>query len=151
MILKPCGKCSKHKPVSNFYKRSGGKQHLRRSWCKECEAIAAKRQIKEGDPVKRKAYKKKLYLHWNAQWETILLQHFSEKCADCQQAFPMWLFEYHHLVPLLDSRVRRIGNLRYNKPTDKRLKALLGVVQLCPNCHKIRHHDRERLSVNQTV
>jgi len=72
---------------------------------------------------------------------TNLRAMFGPACVECGWELPPQVFEYHHLDPATKN-----GALSMHWGW-KRVKAYVerGVVQLCPTCHRLRHHnEREK-------
>lgn len=75
MQTKKCSKCSKEKPVSEFYKDRGRKDGLY-PWCSVCKKAHDKNHS-------RYAGRKK---EWRAKIRKIVIQHYGSKCVCCGES-----------------------------------------------------------------
>lgn len=65
-----------------------------------------------------------------------MVEHFGDKCYDCDTTFPQCVYEFHHLDPN-EKDVNPSKALTWSE--DRMWKELNKCIMLCSNCHKIRH------------
>jgi hypothetical protein len=168
---KKCSKCGEVKPLEGFCKDRWNKDG-RKSNCREC-AKAMTRKWRKANPEKmreqnrrwraanpercrgidRKKYatdpekvkicvrraRKKMQSRNYAR----LIEMFGPACLDCDREYPMPIYDYHHLDPSTKKGNLMVGHWKW-----ERVKAYveIGVVQLCPTCHRLRHFTERELA-----
>lgn len=72
-----------------------------------------------------------------------IVDHFGDKCLDCNQTFPQYVYQFHHLDP-----TEKDVNPSYamTQRPSKMWEELNKCVMLCANCHLIRHHGKEAIN-----
>jgi hypothetical protein len=77
-----------------------------------------------------------------------IVKHFGNKCHDCEQSYPQYVYQFHHLDP-----TKKDVNPSYamTQRPSKMWEELDKCIMLCANCHMIRHHGIESEVVNATT
>lgn len=84
------------------------------------------------------AHQKKI----KAENHSKIIQVFGPACLDCGREYPMEIFDYHHLDPSTKDR-----RLDFRWPWERVEVYIQGCVQLCPTCHRLRHHKERAATV----
>lgn len=116
MKEKQCSKCKKHKPVSEFGKRSDRPDGLV-SACKEC--------LRKDMAEKRKQFKIKC------------VEYLGGCCSSCGYNKCLAALEFHHNIPSEKDFVVNTGKTR--NFTEEVKKELDKCSLLCANCHREEH------------
>lgn len=74
---------------------------------------------------------------YNRKRKKKIVDHFGNKCHDCENVFPQYVYQFHHLDP--SSKDVNPSYAITSNP-NKMWKELEKCVMLCANCHMIRHH-----------
>lgn len=147
-----CTSCLLDKPEDDFYFGSYRRQDGSRKRVKTCKQCAGEARLlyyhTKEDKVKkatnskkyREANKDKIKLHnkeMRDERKLKIVELCGNKCADCQQSFPTYVYDFHHLNPNeKDSNLATIMSHRW----DTLAVELSKCIMLCSNCHRIRHH-----------
>lgn len=111
-MLKKCSCCEEEKEKDQFYKKGKRLQ----SMCKKCfNSYCAER--------------------WR-QRKIKAVEYKGGECLDCNNKYPMAVYEFHHLDPnekeFAWNKMRLVSDDKLYNELDK-------CVLLCANCHRIRH------------
>jgi hypothetical protein len=115
-----CTKCNQEKDINEFYKQKDRKKGVY-SHCKVCK-----------DKVSNDKWKQR------REWA---INYKGGKCLDCNQVYPPYVYDFHHLDPAskdIDWSKMRIVKL------ETMIAELDKCVLLCSNCHRHRHYSVER-------
>jgi len=118
---KQCHDCKEFKPVTTefYYFRKIEPCHPYAA-CKVCTKLRAATRAR-GRRRRRKLE---------------AIEYKGGKCQDCQQTFPVCVFDFHHVDP--SQKDFTIGE--HMDISEKKLRAELDkCVLLCSNCHRMRH------------
>jgi len=120
---KLCSVCQKWKDVEYaWYKVTRGDKVYTNSHCKDC--TNARSRCLAAD-LKRKA-----------------VNYKGEKCYDCGELFPDYIYDFHHRDP--SAKDFKVSNhLTRNMDWQKVKDELDKCDMLCSNCHRHRHYDKD--------
>lgn len=79
------------------------------------------------------------------------IEYLGGKCNDCNQIFPHYVYDFHHIDQ--DLKSANLNKL-LNCSLDKVFKEIKNCVLLCANCHRIRHkaeHNRKARSQEEIL
>ncbi len=114
-----CTKCNQDKDISQFYKQKDRKKGVY-SRCKQCKDSESN-------------LKRKLRREWAINYK-------GGKCVDCEQTYPLYVYDFHHLDPeLKDIDWNKMRLVKHETMVAELNKCVL----LCSNCHRIRHHSQK--------
>ena len=137
MYKKTCTKCKKVKDLSLFGKRiyeyPEGIRTYYRTQCNPCRVLM--QHYIYYTPARRDARKAQ-----RQRTKEELVQRFGNKCQDCKQSFPPYVYDFHHLDPT--QKDNQVSKLILYK-TEKLEQEVAKCVMICSNCHKIRHHNED--------
>ena len=133
MDVKLCTKCKELKPLTLFgtriYKDRSYSKVYYRARCNPCRVKETQKaytpEVREYRKLKRQNKKKEL------------VARFENKCLDCQNTFPYYVYEFHHLEDT--KKDYSIGKILLDNHI-KLENEISKCVMLCANCHKIRHN-----------
>lgn len=134
MQTKICNNCRVEKETSEFHPNKSCKLGVIGT-CRKCSAERINTWY--GDNRTRR---QALANSKNQRRKQEVVQHFGDKCFDCSQTFPQYVYQFHHLDP-----IKKDVNPSYamtKRPTEM-WKELEKCVMLCANCHMIRHFRKE--------
>lgn len=129
--FKVCNYCLKEKPLVDFHKNKQC-SYGRTGTCKVC--LANKRSVWYNS---NRARRQEEANNRNRQRKAYIVEHFGGICFDCQQQYPQYVYEFHHLDPT-QKDVNPSKALSWRE--DRMWKELDKCIMLCSNCHKIRHY-----------
>lgn len=69
-----------------------------------------------------------------------VVDHFGDKCLDCNQTYPQYVYQFHHLDP--NEKDVNPSYALTRRPTEM-WNELSKCVMLCANCHMIRRFGKE--------
>lgn len=131
---KVCRKCSVEKPLKDFHPNKACDRGVVGT-CRECtqshkRVWYSKNQERRSRDSRDRARAGKLRA----------IKYMGEKCFDCKQTYPPYVYQFHHLDMSVKER-----NPSYLQTSvwDKQKAELDKCVMLCSNCHMIRHYSRE--------
>lgn len=132
-----CRKCELEKPLSDFYKDRQEKNYLRQF--KDCKKCSNKRNRKIYFESYQTKYRQKLsnkeqHRHQLNKQKAVDL--FSNKCLDCNNSFPMQVYDFHHLDP---TTKEKSPSQLWGHKWETIKQELDKCVMLCANCHRLRH------------
>jgi hypothetical protein len=135
---KDCRKCGRRRLHEDFSKDPSNKYGLA-YWCKECAAANARRchALKTTPKWKAKRSAQGRALRIQVKQQAVAL--LGGKCTDCQQEFPMSVFDFHHIDPT--QKDFSVG--KYKIWNDRLQAELKKCILLCANCHRIRHFEED--------
>jgi len=124
-----CKKCKEVKEITSFTKSKVcrfGYTHT----CLECNRKRWSPYYKENREERKVVENKK-----NRDRKTLLVNHFDNKCFDCNNSFPDCVYDFHHIDPT----TKDFKLSSYRSISDKLWEEVNKCVMLCSNCHRIRH------------
>ena len=128
-----CNVCSVEKSLTDFYPYKSpwsGKPMWTRK-CKVCQTeYRRERRAKERDKHNNDTLNRRRAIKEKA------VEYKGGKCTDCQQVFPLCVYDFHHLDP--SEKETNPGNL-FGRRWENVIAELDKCVLLCANCHRIRH------------
>lgn len=130
MILKRCNKCGASKELKAFHKNKQCK-HGRTGTCRVCIDDYRANWYQENKKKKQQQLNQRL-----RQRKRDVVEHFGNRCNDCGQSFPPFVYEFHHLDPTQKDVNPSAAMRRSEKNMWKELDKC---IMVCSNCHKIRH------------
>ena len=68
------------------------------------------------------------------------VEYFGNKCCDCEQTFPDYVYDFHHL----ENKKFTIARMLHRKWEDI-VEELAHCVMICANCHRIRHYEEQHV------
>lgn len=131
-----CPKCGQNKLTSEFAKNKNKKDGLG-SWCKSCTNVIVK--LWYDKPENKLKHKNKL-LNRRELNKKKLVEHFGNRCLDCDNSYPSCCYDFHHLDG--STKENSFANMNTNG-WESISKEIIGkCVMLCSNCHRIRHYEQ---------
>jgi len=124
-----CKKCKEEKDITSFTKSkqcSFGFTHT----CLVCNRQRWSPYYKLNREERKAVENKK-----NREKKALLVDHFGNKCFDCNQEFPDCVYDFHHIDPTQ----KDLKLSSYRAVSDSLWKEADKCVMLCSNCHRIRH------------
>lgn len=64
------------------------------------------------------------------------IEHFGNRCHDCDRKYEMCQYDFHHLDP--KEKEVNVSTL-FSKSRENQKKELDKCILLCANCHRLRH------------
>lgn len=126
--VKICKRCGVEKPLDDFPQKAGYRQKT----CKECYNKAQKEYREKNEFYKTDYQKSRTHAN-----KMKAVEMFGNRCRDCNQSFPAYVYDFHHIFP----HEKEISpNKLMSRTWDRVLVELNKCVMLCANCHRIRHH-----------
>lgn len=132
-----CLKCSPYKdPIK--YKTIDGVDY---KWCNFERALQPLKNFTISPSGHRQTYcrdctKKDWLIRYNSA-KRKSIEYTGDKCRDCGNIFPDYMYDFHHLDPTQkDFKIAGALTAKW----EKLQKELDKCVLLCPNCHRERHH-----------
>ena len=71
------------------------------------------------------------------QFKRKIVKRAGNRCYDCKQQFPDYVYDFHHIDP--DTKDFKLSSA-VSKSWPEIKKELDKCVMLCANCHRVRHH-----------
>lgn len=139
MQEKVCRVCQNLKPLTEFYPNKSCKFGVVGT-CKICYVPRIKKWYADNRSVRQNAQNNR-----NQSRKQQAVDYFGNKCKDCEQSYPNYVYQFHHLDP---SQKDVNPSYAMSSPT-KMWTELAKCVMLCANCHMIRHHRKE--AVDETT
>lgn len=131
-----CGKCKATFPITNFsYDKRGS--YGRTYYCKTCAAANARKNYKENHSDRRVKAKIRNKKH-NKASKLWAIEYKGGKCADCNNVYPYFVYDFHHVNPEEKDYVP--SHVIGRKNREIAMKELDKCVLLCSNCHRMRHY-----------
>ena len=128
---KVCKACKETKLLKDFHPNKSCKQGVVGT-CRLCSSERIRGWYSDNRSERQDAQNKR-----NKNRKAEIVEKFGNKCLDCQQSYPLCVYQFHHLDPK-----QKDVNPSYamiNTPT-KMWEELSKCVMLCANCHMIRHY-----------
>lgn len=131
---KECRECKEVKPLPAFHPNKQCKLGVVGT-CRSC----TRERISKWYSDNRKARQEDANLR-NYERKRKIVEHFGNKCADCNTTYPQCVYQFHHLDP----KGKDVNpSYAMTKRPSEMWKELAKCVMLCANCHMIRHHGKE--------
>jgi len=130
-LTKICGKCKEEKPLEAFHFNKTCKDG-RTNTCRVCACKRTSEWLKNNKEEYRLRINKR-----NRKRKQMVVDHFGDKCHDCEKSYPPFVYEFHHLDPL-QKDINPSGAI--TRSMKRMWEELSKCIMLCSNCHKIRHH-----------
>lgn len=127
---KTCNLCGETKLISEFPPNKQCKYGVTGT-CRICYNVKTKQWYR--DNKKRRQQKAN---ERNRYRKLKVVNHFGNKCFDCKQSFPQYVYEFHHLDPT-QKDWNPSQSLSHSE--ERMWLELNKCIMLCANCHKIRH------------
>ena len=133
---KRCPRCKLIKTTDQFYtvKTRPDGIGVYCSLCSREKSRLRTKHLTAFDRKKLSGYKKKVRIS-NKTW---IVNKLGNKCLDCNETFPLCVYDFHHLNPKEKDIEPGLLLGRSRKVIEKKLSKC---VLLCSNCHRIRHHE----------
>lgn len=130
--IKKCNKCREEKELSAFHPNKHCSKGVTGT-CRDC----SRERVNKGYSNNRNQRQSKAN-EVNQRRKKEIVDHFGNKCNDCGNTYPQYVYQFHHLNPLEKDFNPSYG---YTKRPSMMWKELEKCVMLCANCHMIRHYD----------
>lgn len=129
--IKFCRKCGIGKPLHLFYPNKSCSKGVTGT-CRDCSRVRINKWYadnrKRRQLVANEAGRKR---------KREVVKRFGDKCHDCGNSYPDFVYDFHHLDPSKKD-VNPSKGIR-----SKDYSELEKCVMLCSNCHRIRHFGAE--------
>jgi len=129
--FKRCRVCKEVKSISAYHPNKQCSQGVTGT-CKPCSMVRVQQWYADNRSRRQDVANTR-----NRARKKMIVEHFGNKCNDCEQTFPQYVYEFHHLDPK-QKDVNPSKAIGYGE--EKMWKELNNCVMLCSNCHKIRHY-----------
>lgn len=138
---KKCNVCNIIKPITAFHPNKQCKQGVVGT-CRICTGERISEWYFNNQKRRQQVVNEK-----NKNRKREVVEHFGNKCADCKNSFPQYVYQFHHLDP-----TKKDVNPSYamSKRPSEMWKELDKCVMLCANCHMIRHYGKEGVNDSTT-
>lgn len=132
-----CKKCKRVQPATAFRKYIDGQgtQRIKRE-CKTCLNIRAMEWRNKNKERANTTQKNRLKGN-----KRRAVDMFGNKCAICQQTYPIEAYDFHHL-----SDKDKNMAIMFNYSWEATLTELIKCALFCANCHRIHHASGENMS-----
>ena len=77
----------------------------------------------------------------NRKRKALVVQHFGDRCEDCQQTYQQCVYEFHHLDP---TQKDWNPSKSMSHSLERMWEELGKCIMLCANCHRVRHFGTDR-------
>lgn len=134
MSTKICRVCKTEKQLSAFYPNKSCKQGVTGT-CRECSRTRINQWYSDNRSARQTQANE-----YSRKRKREVVDHFGDKCNDCGNTYPQYVYQFHHLDP--ESKDVNPSHAISKNPT-KMWEELKKCVMLCANCHMIRHHGKE--------
>ena len=127
---KVCRVCKEEKPLSEYHKNKqclGGVV----ATCRSCTGDRISQWYKDNRRRRQEAANTK-----NRERKREIVEHFGDKCLDCQQTYPQYVYQFHHLDP---TQKDVNPSEAMTRAPERMWEEFNKCVMLCANCHIIRH------------
>lgn len=138
---KTCNACGVLKHVSDFHPNKTCTLGVVKT-CRTCSSARVANWYS-----KNRDRRQSLANSRNQRMKQLAVDRFGNKCADCMQEYPNYVYQFHHIDP----------NVKEGNPSAfmtgtlaKMWKELDKCVMLCANCHIIRHNRKEGVNDSTT-
>lgn len=129
---KVCNKCGEEKLIKEYHPNKTCSLGVVGT-CRKC----TNKRVNKWIDYKDQDYRDKINTR-NRERKRRVVEHFGNKCHDCQKTFPQCVYEFHHLNP----KEKDVNPSAAMTWSEKRMwKELEKCIMICSNCHKIRHWD----------
>lgn len=127
--VKTCRKCEEIKPLADFHPNKTCSKGVVGT-CRVCTRERISKWYSDNRSERQEAANRRSR---DRKREAVI--QFFDRCKDCKQSFPDYVYEFHHLDPNEKdvNPSEAFSSPKWEKELDK-------CVMLCANCHRIRHH-----------
>lgn len=131
---KTCRVCNEEKDLKDFHPNKQCKQGVTGT-CRSCSRVRINDWYAENRNRRQSVANEA-----NRRRKREIVEHFGDKCLDCGNTYPQYVYQFHHLDPSQKDFNPSHG---VSKKHSEMWKELSKCVMLCANCHMIRHYGKE--------
>lgn len=137
--MKVCNVCNEEKVLQDFHPNKNCKEGVTGT-CRKCNRERIKKWYSDNRKRRQEAANAS-----NQKRKKAIVDHFGNKCLDCQIEYPQYVYQFHHLNPK-----EKDFNPSYamTQNPSKMWEELSKCVMLCANCHIIRHRGKEAINAS---
>lgn len=134
-ITKDCNVCKETKPLSEYNPNKECKYGVVGT-CKLCSNARVGQWYKNNRTRRQEAANIA-----NQKRKRLAVNHFGDKCHDCERTYPQYVYQFHHLDP---TQKDYNPSASIQNGMTAMWRELAKCVMLCANCHMIRHHGKDK-------
>lgn len=138
---KKCNICQEVKAISEYHPNKDCSQGVVGT-CKICYKVRITKWYSDNRRRRQDYANQK-----NRSRKKEVVDYFGDKCHDCEQTYPQYVYQFHHLDP---TQKDVNPSKALTMLPEKMWAELNKCVMLCANCHMIRHHGEGKESVDAT-
>lgn len=139
---KVCNICDELKHTSEYHPNKTCRKGVVGT-CKLCSKIRVRKWYSDNRD-RRQSYANSR----NQSRKREVVEHFGNKCHDCEFSYPQYVYQFHHLDP---SQKGINPSYAMSSRPGEMWEELNKCIMLCANCHMIRHHGLESEDVDATT
>lgn len=134
---KKCNACGQFKLLEEYHPNKQCSSGVTGT-CRDCEWVRRKQWYADNRQRRQEAANLR-----NKKRKLELVNGFGNKCLDCNNTYPICVYQFHHLDPL-GKDMNPSAAIAMSK--ENRERELSKCVMLCANCHMIRHYGKSDLT-----